>query len=387
MKYDKIIRGEYTYFRYRHWDPVLKKITRELTARTLKDLKEKVEKFEKLEGYGIKNDKVKLVDFCNDWLYNVHLVDKKPSTQERYDCIFRLYMKKSYLGQIILRNLDASDVQKYYNELFERKGYNCVKQFHKMLSPCIRYAFETGRIIRNFMPSIKLPKKPAKNGRQKKVNPLTVEEHKRFINVIKDHRLGVLFNMALDTGMRQGELFALTWRDIDFSRKEINIDKTYSLIRDLKTHKQIGETTAPKTYYSTRIISLPKRTEELLMAHKEKQKIQLAKYNLTQDNDTLVFCTGIGTHLERQNVLKEVKAVYKECGILNVDGKVDKTFHDLRHTYATRLFELGEPAKVVQELLGHSDVSTTLNIYTHVLERQKKRTASKIDLFYEESFN
>ena len=105
-------------------------------------------------------------------------------------------------------------------------------------------------------------------------------------------------------------------------------------------------------YYSTRIISLPKRTEELLMAHKERQKIQLAKYNITQDNDTLVFCTGIGTH-------------------------------DLRHTYATRLFELGEPAKVVQELLGHSDVSTTLNIYTHVLERQKKRTASKIDLFYE----
>ena len=135
-------------------------------------------------------------------------------------------------------------------------------------------------------------------------------------------------------------------------------------------------------YYSTRIISLPKRTEELLMAHKERQKIQLAKYNITQDNDTLVFCTGIGTHLERQNVLKEVKAVYKECGILNVDGKVDKTFHDLRHTYATRLFELGEPAKVVQELLGHSDVSTTLNIYTNVTKELKRTEFEGLDLYF-----
>ncbi|MEA4805364.1 MULTISPECIES: tyrosine-type recombinase/integrase [Acetobacterium] len=94
-----------------------------------------------------------------------------------------------------------------------------------------------------------------------------------------------------------------------------------------------------------------------------------------------IFCevlkTPVNTPIDSSNVLQELKKVYASIGI------TDKTFHDLRHTYATRLFELGEPAKTVQELLGHSNVSQTLGTYTHVLEQQKIKTASLIDALYD----
>ena len=376
IKYDKVTRNGKVYFRYRHWDDVLKRRTKTFYASTLKELKEKVKPYINKELAGIVEKEVLFGEFCHHWLFDIHLKDKKPSTATKYDSTYRCYIKDTRISKIKLRELTADDLQQFYNQLFEKHGYNRVKDVHKVISPCIRYAFKAGLIMRNCAELVILPKDHTKTTSNSRVHPLTLQEQMSLIEALKGHPLEALFNMALDTGMRQGELFALTWSDIDFERMNIRINKTYTYVFDVEEKKHKGFVTVPKTAHSSRVIPLPKRVSELLTIHQIRQKEQLLKIGVTQTSETLVFTSVIGQFLDRQNVLKRLKSVYSSIGITG------KTFHDLRHTYATRLFELGEAPKTVQELLGHADVNITIGTYTHVLETLKTQAASKIDDLY-----
>lgn len=378
MKYDKVTIHEKIYFRYRHWDPVLKKHTKTLYGSTLKELKKKYEGFQELKNAGVTETTVPFVTFCENWLYSVHMVDKKPSTKSRYESLFNTHILESYFGKIPLQKITVDDLQDFYNKKFEEKSESIVKNIHKLIKPCVRYAFNNGMILRNFADFVKIPRDLSQvEEKNKKVKPLTMEEHKVFVKGIAAHKYTALFNTALDTGMRQGELFALTWDDLDFYDMTIRINKNHSRVKDIETQKHKNYTTNTKTAKSNRIIPMAQRTKNILMIHQRSQKEQLLRIGIIQTGETLVFGNLVNKPLDSHNILKELKRVYKKLGI---EGK---TFHDLRHTYATRLFELGEPAKTVQELLGHSNINVTLGTYTHVLEKQKIKTASKIDAIYD----
>lgn len=143
--------------------------------------------------------------------------------------------------------------------------------------------------------------------------------------------------------------------------------------------KRVKEISTPKTKNSVRVIPLPERTRDIILTHRVRQRDRLIRFGKKQEVGTPLFSISVGTHFERQAILKIIKSIYKKAGIAG------KNFHDLRHTYATRLFELGEQPKTVQMLLRHSDVSTTLNVYTYVLDDLKVKSASKIDQFYAEN--
>ena len=115
----------------------------------------------------------------------------------------------------------------------------------------------------------------------------------------------------------------------------------------------------------------------LLKKLKINQRKELARINIIQNPETLVFCTPLGTHLDPSNTLAELKKVYASLGISK-----EKVFHDLRHTYATRQFESGVEPLVVSKLLGHSDVNTTLRTYIHILQSLLDAAADTTDAFY-----
>lgn len=383
MKYDKIKRGDKVYFRYRIYDPVTQK-TKDVTATTLKELKLKAEKIEAKVRFGIADDKVQFGKFMKDWIDTVHLVDKKPTTVERYRCLYRNQIENTRLSKIKLKDLRSEDVQEHYNTLFEERGSSSlIKSLNKLVAPCIRYAYESQRILKDFSKALKIPidnnENLLKKQNETKVHPLTKDEQLQFIETCRGHRIEALFNVALDTGMRQGELLALLWDDIDFDNKEISINKTVNYVRIDEKKKRVKEISTPKTRNSVRVIPLPERTRDILLTHRVRQRERLIRFGKNQEPDTPVFSTSVGTYFERQAILKIIKPIYKKAGIQG------KNFHDLRHTYATRLFELGEQPKTVQMLLGHSNVSTTLNVYTHVLDELKVKSASKIDQFYAEN--
>lgn len=370
---------EYYFFRLRHKNL---KSPRDLYGNTVKELDKKIKDLTFELDHGVQNNKECFENFFESWLFEVNFINKKPSTKERYEGLYRNYIKDSSISSINIKDINQTDIQKYYNALVKKGiSVSTIKQLHKIIAPSLRYAYNNNLIIKDFTKAIILPteKEEDKLKNMNKINPLTLEEQQIFIEAIKGHELEVLFLTALNTGMRQGELFALTWNDIDFDSNTISINKTAKYVAQVDREgrgKYSVLVQTPKTISSIRTIPIPVFLKDKLKQYKtiqSKNRLRLA--NIYQNN-SLVFCNTYGKYLDSSRVRKDFNKI-----LINNQLQARK-FHDLRHTFATRLFELGENPKKVQTILGHSRISTTLDIYTHVLESSKESISSKLDDLY-----
>ena len=370
---------EYYFFRLRHKNL---KSPRDLYGNTVKELDKKIKDLTFELDHGVQNNKECFENFFENWLFEVNFMNKKPSTKERYEGLYRNYIKDSSISSINIKDINQTDIQKYYNALVKKGiSVSTIKQLHKIIAPSLRYAYNNNLIIKDFTKAIIIPteKEEDKLKSMNKINPLTLEEQKIFIEAIKGHELEVLFLTALNTGMRQGELFALTWSDIDFDSNTISINKTAKYVAQVDREgkgKYSVLVQTPKTMSSIRTIPIPVFLKDKLKQYKtiqSKNRLRLA--NIYQNN-SLVFCNTYGKYLDSSRVRKDFNKI-----LINNQLQARK-FHDLRHTFATRLFELGENPKKVQTILGHSRISTTLDIYTHVLESSKESISSKLDDLY-----
>lgn len=373
----KIKNGkEYYFHRLRHENLENPK---DIYAKTVKELESKIKQIKYDLEHDIVNNKECFEPFFTDWLFDVHFGHLKPSTKENYEGVFRMYVKDSSLSKIKVKDLKLIDVQKFYNNLVAN---NCtitrIKNIHKIIRPFIRYLYDNNIIIKDFSKAIILPKEDEKTklARGNKIIPFTLEEEKTFLAAIKGHHLEMLFVTALNSGLRQGELFALTWNDINFDKNYIDVNKTYRYITDVSRGGRsngYSSIQTPKTHKSIRKVPIPQFLVKMLLQYRNEQRLQKIKYADVYEDNNLVFCNNLGAYLVDSTIGRQYKIILKKNNI------PIRKFHDMRHTFATRLFELGEEPKTVQELLGHSTVSITLNTYTHVLESVKEKAISKLD--------
>lgn len=371
----KIKNGkEYYFYRLRHKNL---KNPKDIYGSTVKELEEKIKDLKNELNNNITDNRALFGAFFKDWLYNTHMADKKAATKERYDGIYRNYIENSPIYNIKLKDLEPSHIQNYYNDLVSNgKSISVITNLNKLIAPCIRYANISNRILKDFSKAIVLPKINKTISKSNDVIPFTLDEQLKFIEAIRGNDLEILFITALDTGLRQGELFALTWNDIDLKNKVIYVNKTFKRVKNTDTGEYENIIQSPKTKKSLRVVPLPYHLIDKLNRHRLNQKaLKLKVANLYEDNN-LVFSNTFGKYLDSGNVLKKFKKILKDNDIPT------RKFHDLRHTYATRLFELGEEAKTVQELLGHSNISITLDTYTHVLDSLKGNAISKLNDLY-----
>ncbi|WP_130806480.1 tyrosine-type recombinase/integrase [Senegalia massiliensis] len=318
------------------------------------------------------DDKITLQEWFYTWLFEFRKIDLKPSSFERYEGIYRNYIENSPIGKKKLADIRPAHIQKYMNTLLETKPISTVHTVSKFLSTCLNEAVKQNYIQKNHCKSIKLPKKV----KEESFTVFTLDEQKQFIEGIKDHKYEMAFLLNLSTGLRLGELLALKWDDIDFTNNTLTINKSIKRVtfvdKEGKRNNRIIEQT-PKTESSNRTVPIPDNIINKLKKYKVKQLETKLKNKEFYEEKNYIFCDKYGHPLDPKNIPRNFKSVLKKAGIREIK------YHSLRHTYATRLFEADVPIKTVQSLLGHSDITTTMNIYTHVTKEKKSEAADKIN--------
>lgn len=351
---------------------------RETRFNTQKEALAKLKEYQDMYNKGLRptDENLTLQKWFSTWLYEYRINDSRPSTLERYDGIYRNYIKNSEIGVMKLKNLKTSNLQAFYKNLINNhnKTPDTIKTINKVLKCCLNQALKENYIYVNLCKNVVLPKVFAK----REVEIFTQEEQKKFVSAIQNHKYKTLFLLALGTGLRLGELIALKWSDIDFQNEELNVQRTLKRVRKLSpTDEKKTEVIEqmPKTLAGIRTVNIPSVLIPELKSHQKKQREERLKNIDVYSNNNFVFCTELGHPIDSKNLTRSFAKVLKDIGIPH------KKFHSLRHTFATRLFEENESPKLVSKLLGHSSVGITLDTYTHVLSEKKQNASEKINKF------
>ena len=353
-----------------------KEIRKQFTGKTKREVTDKLNKFkaEMVLGTVSSDDKITLSEWFHSWLFDYRIKDLKPKSFERYEGIYRNYIKDSELGKIKLKDLRTTHIQRYYNKLENQynKPASTIKSLNTKLKPCLGDAEKQGYIQKNYCKMVKLPK----DNNTKDINVLTKQEQEKFIEYIKGHKLEIFFLTALGTGLRLGELLGLKWDDINFDTGILTVSRSLSRAKNKITGKYEIIEQIPKTKNSYREVPIPANILIKLKEHKELQNKQKLFVGEAYINSNYVFTDDIGNPIDDKRPGRNLKSALKKLNIEPIK------FHALRHTYATRLFENNIPPKTVQALMGHSDISVTMDIYTHVMNDTKLEAVEKLnDIF------
>ena len=344
-------------------------------AKTVKELETKVKEFKRNLDDGLKIDNKEVFQgLFKSWLFNTHLLDKKPSTIERYEGLYRNYILNSSLGKSKIKNLNSLVIQEYYNNLYKGgRSVSTLKMLHKVIKPFLLFLYNNGYTKKDFGSKglIKIPTEKINN--EEELQVLTLEEQKIFLNSLEGNKDKLIFMTALMTGLRLGELLNLKWSNVDLKEYTLKVDKTIKRVKNIETGKTELIEQEPKTKKSKRVVPIPlSLVKDLKELKKEQNKTKLLIGELYKNND-LVFATDFGNYLDSNNINKRFKKALIKANL------EPKKFHSLRHTYATRLFENDVPLKTVSELLGHSNIQITANTYITVLEDEKKKVINQLD--------
>lgn len=306
-----------------------------------------------------------------EWLLYWLITFKKESiSPKNYDTLEYLIIMHIIptLGHIKLQDLTTGMIQEMYNEKY-RSGK---LDGSGGLSPStIKHLHETIRMALNKAVSIKLiNSNPALEcelnyaQRETKKQYYTLEEQKRIIKSTDPNvRSELLVLTGIMTGLRKGEIIALTWDDIDFENRRIHVNKAVTIYknRDESSNKKYKlDVKDPKTYHSIRFVPITEELSTLLKKHKQKMIEENLSAGRSNKDYNIVFQTSKGTHHHQTNVTRTWNRILEKANVDHVG------FHGTRHSYATRLLENNIDPKTVQSNIGHSTLDFTLKQYTHV---------------------
>ena len=308
---------------------------------------------------------ITLGKWLNDWLEG-----RKPHIEEEtyqgYETQIRVHITPA-IGKIKLKDLKTRDIQKLLNDKFKKgrvdgKGGlspRSVKYIHQTLNTSLNQAVRERIISHNPAEAVELPKK---EGRE--IKTLSTEELKKFFQAAEESPWYTAFLLEFYTGLRRGELLGLRWQDLDFDQGLLKVRQRLSKYKIIKV--------GTKTPNAKRAITLHTDIMEVLKKHQFQQnEMKQLLGPAYQDND-LIFCNGKGSPLHPDSFTKHYQRFLEKAGLTKT------TFHNARHTFATLALESGVGIKTVQEILGHSSISITGDIYSHVTKKMNDDAANKM---------
>ena len=319
---------------------------------------------QKDQGILLAGEDQTLSDFLTVWLHDIVKNNVRERTYGRYREVVTLHIVPA-LGKTKLQKLTPQQLQLLYNQKLE-EGYapQTVKHIHRVLHKALGDALKWQLVVRNVCDAVRAPRVP-----RKEMQVLSGEQAQQFLEAAKGDPLEALYVLALTTGMRQGELLALKWEDVDLAIGRLQVKRT--IARLVGKGFTVSE---PKTSKSRRRIHLTRTAIEALKQHRIRQREARLAAGPDWNEQGWIFCSAVGGPIEPGNMIRRsfrpilVKA---ELPIIR--------FHDLRHSAASLLLILGVHVKVVQELLGHSQISLTLDTYSHVLPSLQEEAVNRLD--------
>lgn len=331
-----------------------------------KALREALNEYEN-SGIVFEESNISVSDYLDFWYKEYVLLNCKYNTQESYRINIEKHIKPK-LGIYKVKALTPAILQSFINKKYkEEYSQNTLQVLKNILHRSLKSAVYPYKHIReNPMQYVSIPKAKTKT-ESSKVKTITLDEFNQMLNIFpQDSFQRIVLLIGFYTGMRRGEIIALTWDDINLDNKTITVKHTL-----IKKKNGIFELSQPKTESSCRTIFTGDTLIRLLKEHKLHQKKMKLKYGEFYFDSNWVCTKENGQQVNTHTLDTIVKQIRKA---LNNDFH----FHCLRHTHATLLLENGANIKDIQNRLGHSQLSTTMDTYSHVTEKMKNET---VDIF------
>jgi integrase len=289
------------------------------------------------QGYEFANEQLTVEQFLGRWL-EAKQGTVSLGTWTRYEELVRLHVSPK-LGKRRLARLKPDQLQSFYSELQSSRSSATVLKVHRMLHSAFKLAVRWNAMPQNVTELVLAP--PTRQRHE--FDTFTVEQARSFLEAVQGDRLEALYVLAITTGMRQGELLGLRWQDVDLERRRLQ------LVRQLKTRQ------------SRRAVLLPELVTTALVNHRARQAAEREGQGVGWEEHGLVFPNTVGRPLDPHNLRqRSFFPLLERAGLPRI------RFHDLRHSCATLLLGEGVHPKIVSDLLGHSQIGITLDLYSHV---------------------
>lgn len=317
----------------------------------------------------------------------------KASTRTNY-----LYMYKNYVSEEIggkkIANIKYSDIKAYYNSLIEEKGFkpNSMEIINTILHPVFTLAARDGYIRTNPTDGVMAEIKRSHDWEKPKRHALSVEEQEAFIGYIAGsdvyrHWLP-LFTVFLGTGCRVGEIIGLRWKDCDFENRTISINHNL-IYRQRETGECKMSITTPKTSAGERTVPMLDEVRRALLQERRRQMQEGSSTVEIDGYSGFIFTNRNGYVHNPMTINRAIKRIYTAYNEEEKElAKKEKrkpllirhfSIHNLRHTFCTRFCENETNIKVIQDIMGHADISTTMNIYAEATESKKKESFDNLE--------
>lgn len=318
----------------------------------------------------------------------------KPSTRSNYRYMYNKYVSGS-LGMKKLADIRYSDIQRFYKSLIYDQGFkpNSMEVIHTILHPIFTTAVRDGVIRLNPTDGIMAEIKKSHDWEKPKRHALTEPQQAAFISYVASHKTYnhwlTLFTVLLGTGCRVGEIVGLRWEDCDFTNRLIHINHSLIYRPDEKTRKSTFSITTPKTKAGTREVPMLEDVRKTL--YQERLRQMREGFNLTEIDgySGFIFSNRYGSVLSPHNINRAIERIIRDYNSEETEDANKNhrqpillphfSVHNLRHTFCTRFCENETNLKVIQEIMGHADITTTMDIYNEATREKKQQAFAELE--------
>lgn len=367
-----------------------------ISAVTLEELREKELDVlrDVLDGVKVDKNNLTVNDLYNSWIQLKRGL--KENTFSNYKYMYKMFVEPDF-GKNRITDLKRSDVRGFYNFLAEEKHVqiNTIDSIHTVLHQVLEIAVEDDYLRYNPSDNALKELKKAVNFEVEKRRALTVSEQEIFEAFLRKkgqyHRWYPVFTVMLWTGMRVGEITGLRWCDIDLEEGSINVNHTLVYFDKRAEERCTFAINTTKTKAGERSIPmLPKVKEAFLMEKEYQRECGVKSESVVDGYRDFIFVNRFGNVQHQGTLNKALRRIIRDCNfeILDKNKQNDVIIlpkfsnHSLRHTFTTRMSEAGVNIKAMQEILGHADAETTMDIYAEATKELKKSELINFEEFF-----